>query len=45
VPVKTLLENVRDGARVGDFLAWFPGVTRLQVEAVLRHAELRLAEV
>jgi uncharacterized protein (DUF433 family) len=44
VPVKALFENVEDGARVDDFLAWFPGVTRQQVEAVLRHAELSLTE-
>jgi uncharacterized protein (DUF433 family) len=42
VPVKALFENVEDGARVDDFLAWFPGVTRQQVEAVLQHAELSL---
>jgi uncharacterized protein (DUF433 family) len=43
VPVKALFENVEDGARVDDVLAWFPGVTRQQVEAVLQHAELSLA--
>jgi uncharacterized protein (DUF433 family) len=43
VPVKALFENVEDGARVDDFLEWFPGVTREQVEAVLHHAELSLA--
>ena len=36
VPVKALFENLEDGARVDDFLEWFPGVTRGQVEAVLR---------
>jgi len=44
VPVKALFENVEDGARVDDFLAWFPGVTRQQVEAVLQYTELSLAE-
>lgn len=44
VPVKALFENLEDGARVDDFLDWFPGVTREQVEAVLQHAELSLAE-
>lgn len=44
VPVKALFENVGDGARVDDFLASFSGVTRQQVEAVLQHAELSLAE-
>src|SRR5437879_11683640 len=43
VPVKALFENLEDGASVDDFLAWFPGVTREQVEAVLQHAERRLA--
>lgn len=43
VPVKALFENLEDGARVNDFLEWFPGVTREQVEAVLRHAEKSLA--
>ncbi len=43
VPVKALFENLEDGARVDDFLEWFPGVTREQVEMVLRHAEQSLA--
>ena len=43
VQVKALFENLEDGARVDDFLEWFPGVTREQVEAVLRHAEQSLA--
>ena len=42
VPVKALFENLEDGARVDDFLEWFPGVTREQAEAVLRHAEQSL---
>jgi uncharacterized protein (DUF433 family) len=44
VPVRALFENLEDGARVDDFLAWFPGVSREQVEAVLQHAELSLAQ-
>lgn len=43
VPVKALFENLESGARVEDFLEWFPGVTRAQVEAVLEHAERSLA--
>ena len=35
VPVAALFENLRDGATVEEFLTWFPGVTRSQVEAVL----------
>jgi len=42
VPVRTLFENLEGGARVDDFLEWFPGVTREQVEMVLRHAEQSL---
>lgn len=34
VPVSALFENLRDGAS-DDFLEWFPGVDRRQVEAVL----------
>ncbi len=44
VPVKALFENLEDGARVDDFLAWFPGVTREQVESVLEHAGHSLTE-
>ncbi len=44
VPVRALFENLEGGARVEDFLEWFPGVTREQVLAVLRHAEATLAE-
>jgi len=36
VPVRALFENLEDGATVNEFLSWFPGVTRAQVEAVLR---------
>jgi uncharacterized protein (DUF433 family) len=45
VPVKALFENLEDGARVGDFLEWFPGVTRQQVQAVLEHADQVVAAV
>ena len=43
VPVRALFENLEDGAAVEDFLAWFPGVSRGQVLAVLKHAEQSLA--
>ena len=43
VPVKALFEKLEDGARVDDFLEWFPGATREHVEAVLHHAEQSLA--
>jgi uncharacterized protein (DUF433 family) len=42
VPVTALFENLEDGATVDNFLDWFPGVTREQVEAVLEHAEQSL---
>ena len=45
VPVRALFENLEDGARVDDFLEWFPGVTREQVELVLRHAEMGWTEL
>jgi uncharacterized protein (DUF433 family) len=43
VPVSTLFQNLEDGARVDDYLAWFPGVTREQVEAVLEYAARSVA--
>jgi uncharacterized protein (DUF433 family) len=42
VPVRALFENLEDGARIDEFLEWFPGVTREQVGQVLRHAEQSL---
>jgi uncharacterized protein (DUF433 family) len=44
VPVKALFENLEAGARVEDFLEWFSGVQREQVEAVLLHTEKSLIE-
>lgn len=43
VPVKALFENLEDGATVNQFLEWFPGVTRQQVETVLEFASQSLA--
>jgi uncharacterized protein (DUF433 family) len=43
VPVKSLFENLEDGATVPDFLEWFPGVGREQVMAVLAFAEQSLS--
>jgi uncharacterized protein (DUF433 family) len=45
IPVKALFENLEGGATVEQFLEWFPGVTRRQVEAVLEHAAKSLTEV
>jgi uncharacterized protein (DUF433 family) len=42
VPVRALFENLEGGARIDEFLEWFRGVTREQVEIVLRHAERSL---
>ena len=38
VPVKALFENLESGATIDQFLEWFPGVTREQVQAVLEFA-------
>lgn len=35
VPVVALFENLEGGASVDEFLSWFPGVSKEQVEAVL----------
>jgi len=42
VPVAALFENLEGGATVDDFLEWFQGVGREQVESVLKHAEQSL---
>ena len=42
VPVRALFQNLEDGATVDDFLEWFPGVTRAQVEGVLEHTAASL---
>ena len=43
VPVLALFENIEDGATVDQFLEWFPGVSREQVEGVLEHTAGSLA--
>ncbi len=35
IPVLTLFENLKAGATVDEFLEWFPGSDRAQVELVL----------
>lgn len=42
IPVSALFQNLEDGATIHEFLAWFPGVTQEQVEAVLEHANQSL---
>jgi len=44
IPVRALFENLEDGATVDEFLEWFPGVDRHQVEAVLEFAAASLEE-
>lgn len=39
VPVRALFENIESGATVNDFLQWFPGIQREQVQVVLEFAE------
>ncbi len=43
VPVAALFQNLEDGATVDNFLEWFPGVTREQVDTVLEHTGQSLA--
>jgi uncharacterized protein (DUF433 family) len=42
VPVKALFENLEHGACIDEFVEWFPGVTRGQVEQVLALMERSL---
>lgn len=42
VPVAAFFENLKDGASIDEFLEWFPGVTRMQVEALLDYELLSL---
>lgn len=44
IPVAALFENLRDGATIDQFLEWFPGVQRSQVEAVLDYEVILLTE-
>lgn len=38
VPVAALFENLEDDASAHQFVEWFPGVSLVQVRAVLEHA-------
>jgi uncharacterized protein (DUF433 family) len=42
VPVLALFQNIEDGATVDDFLEWFPGVARHQVDSVLEYVSADL---
>ncbi|MBD2576112.1 DUF433 domain-containing protein [Oscillatoria sp. FACHB-1406] len=35
VPVAALFENLKDGASIDQFIEWFPGGTRAQVESLI----------
>ncbi len=35
IPVATFFENLKAGATIDEFLEWFPGARRDQIEAVL----------
>jgi uncharacterized protein (DUF433 family) len=43
VPVSALFSNLEGGATVDEFMDWFPGVSREQVNLVLEHASRSLA--
>jgi uncharacterized protein (DUF433 family) len=42
VPVKSLFENIEDGASVDDFLEWSPGVGREHIVGMLEFHEQSL---
>ncbi|NBQ56716.1 MAG: DUF433 domain-containing protein [Verrucomicrobia bacterium] len=44
VPVRALFENLRDGAKLYDFLEWFPGVSEKDARHVLKWMEKSLQE-
>jgi uncharacterized protein (DUF433 family) len=44
VPVSALFTNLEGGATVDEFLEWFPGVSREQVNSVLEHASRSLGD-
>jgi uncharacterized protein (DUF433 family) len=44
VPVSALFANIEGGATVDEFIEWFTGVSREQVNLVLEHAAHSLAE-
>ncbi|HEY2867325.1 MAG TPA: DUF433 domain-containing protein [Pyrinomonadaceae bacterium] len=45
VPVAALFENLKDGASIHEFLEWFPGVTREQVEELLDYEQATLDDL
>ena len=45
VPVAAFFENLKDGASIDQFLEWFPGVTRAQVETLLDYELASLTNI
>lgn len=45
VPLSAFFENLKDGASIDEFLEWFPGVKREQVEAILDHEFAELSQL
>jgi uncharacterized protein (DUF433 family) len=39
IPLRALFENLEGGARIDDFLEWFPGASRDQVEQAIAFIE------
>ena len=37
LPVSTLFESLKNGATINEFMEWYPGATREQVNAVIDH--------
>jgi uncharacterized protein (DUF433 family) len=44
VSIRALFESLRDGASLDEFLEWFPGVAREQLEIVLDYEAQQLHE-
>ncbi|MDZ7362730.1 MAG: DUF433 domain-containing protein [candidate division KSB1 bacterium] len=44
VPVSALFENLKSGVSIEQFLEWFPGVERSQVEAILDFEVMTLTD-
>ena len=44
VPLHALFENLASGATIDEFVEWFPGVDKQQVQAVLEHEAKALRE-
>ena len=43
IPVQALFDNLDSGATVDEFLEWFPGVSREQIDEVLTFTSQSLA--